>query len=62
MSKRARGVKKCVHYIAFWVRYAFGKTPHLEASRFVVSPLQWFVVQLNGFVVHWCLAEDSSLQ
>jgi len=52
MSKRARGVKKCVHYIAFWVRYAFGKTLHLEASRFVVSPAvvcspaQWICSQL----------------
>ena len=52
MSERARGVKKCVHYIAFWVHYAFGKTLHLEASRFVVSPAvvcspaQWICSQL----------------
>jgi len=31
MSKRARGVKKGVHNIAFCVRYAFGRTLHSGA-------------------------------
>src|ERR1700729_3086260 len=47
MSKRARGVKKGVHNIAFCVRYAFGRTLHSGAfflcSLFAVMciPGQW---------------------
>jgi hypothetical protein len=61
MSKRAGGVKRGVHNIAFWVSYALGRTLHLGASK-TSDFLQSSVVQVNGFVVYWCWAEVFYLQ
>jgi hypothetical protein len=61
MSKRARGVTKGVHNIAFWVHYALGRTLNLAASK-VGSLLHSLAVQLNGFMVCECLAEELLVQ
>jgi len=56
MSKRARGVTKGVHNIAFWVRYALGRTLNLATSKVGCLPHS-LALWLNQSMVHWCWAE-----